>query len=197
LLNTSSRMLPYMILAVPVYCIGRAFFCKIKKVNLNWLREIALFALVIFSVGLASQTVIPKIEMGANGFSFVQSGVHKTNLVPFKVLFETYHEVFAKGHINYFLINFLGNIILFIPFGLIIPLLWETSTKKTILIGFCSSLFIELCQLFLARGTDVDDLILNTLGVFLGVTAYRFLRKHCKAFTEKFNRVTITIPPLP
>ncbi len=182
------NMMPYMMLAVPVYLIGRFSFCKIKKTKTNWFREITLFAFVIFLVGLASQTVIPKIEMGVNGFGIVQSGIHETNLIPFKVLFETYQEVFVNGYINYFLINFLGNIILFIPFGLIIPLLWRPSTVKTILIGLCSSLFIEICQLFLTRGTDVDDLILNTTGVLLGILVFKFLQKNCKGFVERFRR---------
>jgi len=180
-------MIPYMMLAAPVYLTARIIFVKSKKIKVNWYREIALFAFVIFSAGLSSQTVIPKFEIGVNGFNIVKSGIHETNLIPFKVLFQTYNEVFVNGYINYFLINFLGNIILFIPFGLFIPLLWKTSNKKTLFIGFCSSLFIEICQLFLARGTDVDDLILNTTGVLLGLIIYKFLKKHFKSFVEKFN----------
>ena len=176
-----------MLLAIPVYLIGRLAICKTKKAKINRLREITMFAFVIFLAGLASQTIIPKFEMGVNGFNIVKSGVHKTNLIPFKVFFETYNEAFVNGHINYFLINFLGNIILFIPIGLIIPLLWKTSAKKTILIGFCSSLFIEICQLFLTRGTDVDDLMLNTTGVLLGTLIFKFLQKNCKSFVEKFK----------
>lgn len=181
------NMIPYMMLAVPVYLVGRLVFCKTKKVKINWYREVTLFAFVIFLVGLASQTIIPKFETGVNGFNIVRSGIHETNLIPFKVLFETYQEVFVNGYINYFLINFLGNIILFIPFGLIVPLLWKTSTVKTILIGFCSSLFIEICQLFLTRGTDIDDLMLNTTGVLLGILVLKFLQKNCKSLVEKFN----------
>ena len=181
------NMIPYMMLAVPVYLVGRLVFCKTKKAKINWYREVTLFAFVIFLVGLASQTIIPKFETGVNGFNIVRSGIHETNLIPFKVLFETYQEVFVNGYINYFLINFLGNIILFIPFGLIVPLLWKTSTVKTILIGFCSSLFIEICQLFLTRGTDIDDLMLNTTGVLLGILVLKFLQKNCKSLVEKFN----------
>ena len=181
------NMIPYMMLAVPVYLVGRLVFCKTKKAKINWYREVTLFAFVIFLVGLASQTIIPKFETGVNGFNIVRSGIHETNLIPFKVLFETYQEVFVNGYINYFLINFLGNIILFIPFGLIVPLLWKTSTVKTILVGFCSSLFIEICQLFLTRGTDIDDLMLNTTGVLLGILVLKFLQKNCKSLVEKFN----------
>ena len=41
---------------------------------------------------------------------------------------------------------------------------------------FIISLFIELAQLFLPRATDVDDLIMNTLGGFLGFIVYMILR---------------------
>ena len=181
------NMTPYMMLAVPTYLIGRFIFCKTNKVKTNRFREITLFSFVIFLAGLASQTIIPKFEIGANGFNVIQNEIHKTNLIPFKVLSETYREVFVNGHINYFLINFLGNVILFIPLGLIIPLLWKTSTKKTMLIGFCSSLFIEICQMFLPRGTDIDDLILNTTGVLFGMLLFKFLQKNCKGLVEKFN----------
>lgn len=182
------NMIPYMMIAVPVYLIGRFVFCKITKATTTWLREITLFAFVIFLVGLASQTIIPKFEIGVSGFNIMKDGIHRTNLIPLKVFFETYKEVFVKGHINYFLINFLGNIILFVPFGLIIPLLWKTTAPKTILIGFCSSLFIEICQMFLTRGTDIDDLLLNTTGVVLGILVFKFLQKNCKSFVDKFNR---------
>lgn len=179
------NMLPYMLIALPIYLVARIIFLKSKKRKLNWFREAAMLVFVLFAVGLASQTIIPKFEFGVNGFGIVQERVHKTNLIPFKVLYETVMLV-RNGNFNYFLINFLGNIILFAPFGFFIPLLWGTSAKKTVLIGFCCSLFIEICQLFLARGTDVDDLILNTSGVLLGVLIFKLFRKIFKDFAEKF-----------
>lgn len=180
-------MIPYMIVTIPIYLIIRATILKIKNQKVNWYHESSLFIFVIFIVGLASQTIIPKFEFGITGFNIVKSGIHDTNLIPFKVLFETYNEVFVNGYINYFLINFLGNIMLFIPFGIFIPLLWRVSIKKVILIGFCSSLFIEVSQLLLTRGTDVDDLILNTIGVVLGVVLYRILNKNFNNFVVRFK----------
>ena len=76
---------------------------------------------------------------------------------------------------------------MFMPFGFLIPLLWNVSNKKVIVIGFCSSLFIEFCQLFLARGTDVDDLILNTTGTILGLLLYKMLYKKSKKIMVKFK----------
>ncbi len=185
------QMLPYMIVTAPVYIIVRVIFAKVKMIKVNWYRETLLFAFVIFTIALASQTVLPEFEFGANGLYIIQNGVHKTNLIPLKVLWETYTEVFVNENLNYFLINFLGNVILFVPFGLFIPLLWNVSAKKTVLIGFLSSLLIETCQLFLIRATDVDDLLLNTSGVLLGVAVFQFLKKNCKSFVEKFD-----LPPI-
>ena len=181
------NMLPYIVISTPIYIIVRLVILKTKKKNVNWYREIVLFLFVLFIIGLTSQTIIPKFEFGVNGFGIVKNGIHKTNFIPFKVLFETYKEVFGNRYINYFLINFLGNIIMFIPIGLFIPLLWNFSNKKIIIIGFCSSLFIEFCQLFLTRGTDIDDLILNTVGTLLGLLLYRILYKKFKNLMVKFR----------
>lgn len=180
-------MIPYMIIAIPIYIVIRFVFFKTKKLKMNWYHEIALFLFVLFIIGLASQTIIPKFEFGMNGFGIVKSGKHTINLIPFKVVFETYNEVFINGYINYFLINFLGNIIMFMPIGFFIPLLWNLSNKKVIVTGFYFSLFIEICQLFLNRGTDVDDLILNTIGIILGLLLYRIISKKFKSFMIRFR----------
>jgi len=181
------NMIPYMVISLPIYLVMRFIIFKIKNQKINWYHEIGLLLFVLFIVGLASQTIIPKFEFGINGFGMVKNGVHKTNLIPFKVLFETYTEVFVNDYLNYFLINFLGNIIMFMPIGFFLPLLWNLSNPKIIIIGFCSSLFIEICQLFLTRGTDIDDLILNTIGVGLGLLVYKILYKKLKKFIVRFR----------
>jgi len=181
------NMLPYMILAIPIYLIVRGIIIKKNNKKINLYHELTLFIFVLFIVGLFSQTIIPKFEFGVNGFGIVKNGVHKTNLIPFRVLFETYREVFINGYIEYFLINFLGNIILFIPFGFVIPLLWNVSNRKVIVIGAYISFFIEISQLLLARGTDVDDLILNTSGVILGLLLYKLLYKKNYKIMDKFK----------
>ena len=69
---------------------------------------------------------------------------------------------------------------MFIPIGLLVKALWHFTNKKTIIIGFSISLFIEIVQLFLNRTSDIDDLILNTIGVFLGITLYNYYQKYKK-----------------
>ena len=186
--NYIINMIPYMIIAVPIYLIIRFLMLRKSSRKFNLYHEIALLIFVIFIVGLASQTVIPKIELGINGnINILKNGTHGINLLPLKVLFETYREVFINLNINYLIINFLGNIIMFMPIGFFIPLLWEIPDKKIIIVGFLFSLFIEVCQLFLNRGTDVDDLILNTLGTILGLLVYKFLYKKFKNLIIRFR----------
>lgn len=62
------------------------------------------------------------------------------------------------------------NAVMFLPLGFLLPLLWKhfRNWKKPLLWGFGLSLVIELSQLFCFRATDVDDLIMNTLGAGIG-----------------------------
>lgn len=84
------------------------------------------------------------------------------NLVPLVHLFDRYDG---------WLTNIIGNIAMFIPVGLVWPICFKKldNLGKTVLAGFGLTLFIELSQLlFYERNSDVDDLLLNTLGAFLG-----------------------------
>lgn len=62
------------------------------------------------------------------------------------------------------------NVVLFLPLGFLLPLLWVDfrSVWKTLLVGFLTSLTVELLQIFTYRATDVNDLMTNTLGTLLG-----------------------------
>lgn len=62
------------------------------------------------------------------------------------------------------------NVVMFMPLGFLLPLLWKEyqSLVRTAIIGFCFSCGIEFCQLFNRRISDVDDLLMNTLGAILG-----------------------------
>ncbi|RHQ97741.1 VanZ family protein [Peptoclostridium sp. AF21-18] len=65
----------------------------------------------------------------------------------------------------------------FIPFGFMLPIMWNEfeSFKKTVEAGFLFSLFIEITQMFNFRATDVDDLMMNTLGTVIGFGIYYIL----------------------
>ena len=94
-----------------------------------------------------------------------------------------FHPGFLLGRVNLILfsqdINWTGyllNIVMFIPFGVFVAILCckRSVFKKVFISSLGFSLWIEMSQLLCLRGTDVDDLIMNTLGGFLGWVLYRF-----------------------
>ena len=62
-----------------------------------------------------------------------------------------------------------GNVLLFLPLGLLMPVLWRRERlRDALLAGLALSLGIEVVQLVLGRFLDVQDLLLNVLGAGLG-----------------------------
>lgn len=81
-------------------------------------------------------------------------------------------------------VNLWGNILLFIPLGLLPPLLWQKARRfwKTLLLAAGVMTTVELLQMLLLVGTcDVDDLILNLLGAALGYGLFRLMRREKKS----------------
>jgi glycopeptide antibiotics resistance protein len=92
------------------------------------------------------------------------------NLIPFREI----GLILRQGDIRYILLNVAGNIAMFVPIGFLVPLLWYKAHTftATAMWGLGLSLFIEVLQFFIGRGTDIDDLILNTAGAMLGYLLY-------------------------
>ena len=80
------------------------------------------------------------------------------------------------------------NVLLFVPLGVLLPFIWPNTNglKCTVYSGLSFSLLIEISQLFNNRCTDIDDLILNTLGSLIGYLLFMM-------FTHKTKR---TIRPV-
>ena len=73
------------------------------------------------------------------------------------------------------LIGIVQNLILFMPFGFLMCAVTERPrTSRILLLGFALSLAIELCQLLFHLGWfEVDDILHNVLGTYLGIRLYR------------------------
>lgn len=80
---------------------------------------------------------------------------------------------------SYTVFEFLANIALFIPFGLLLAAAWpRTNPWIVILIGYATSATIELVQTLLpSRYPTLSDVVANSLGAIIGcVVARLFLR---------------------
>lgn len=66
----------------------------------------------------------------------------------------------------------IGNMMMFLPFGILFPLYHQTDLKKTVLAGFLYSLAIEILQPVFGRAFDVNDIILNTFGAAVAAAVF-------------------------
>ena len=71
----------------------------------------------------------------------------------------------------------LGNIVMFLPFGILYPLFRQDSTwKRTLLAGFVTTLGIELLQPVFGRSFDINDVILNSVGIVISTIVFYTLK---------------------
>ena len=76
------------------------------------------------------------------------------------------------------LVNILGNVAMFVPFGVFLPVNWPRLQRawKAIPVGLLSIILVEITQLLTLRGRcDVDDVLLNMMGIILGYGLWRFV----------------------
>lgn len=120
---------------------------------------------------------------------FGRTAVHtdyRYNLIPFTEI----KRFWSLGLRLLFLLNVIGNIAIFMPFGYLIPRVAKENSWRiprfglTTVYALMFSLFVELLQLLTKVGVfDVDDIILNVTGAVLGYLL------HCiiKGISERIN----------
>lgn len=184
------QMLPCMAVMCILWVLCRPYrFMRLKKQGLcsTRHREAALFVFVVFCTGLGALTLFPHgfwneviSIITSNGtwnsltdFFPGTEGVPISfqrwpkNLIPFQEI----RRIFWGGPWLWFMLW--GNIGMFVPVGFFVALLWRGATwYRCLWIGFLSSCVIETIQLFIGRVSDIDDVILNTIGALLGYLLY-------------------------
>ena len=101
------------------------------------------------------------------------------NLVLFREI-SRYFLYYDRLGFTLFMINIVGNVAAFMPFGFILPVISRRSRRwyNTVMFGFLFSLTLETLQLVFRVGSfDVDDMVLNTLGASLGFVSYRVTQR--------------------
>lgn len=166
------ELLRVELVALPVYVLIRMPWMIWSK------REAALGVFVLFMAGLLPLAF--QGEYGSPGMMLhgalqrLQTG-DGINLVPFRSI-RSYFTHYSRG---FFMVNFWGNIVMFMPWGFGLVLLWRRKQRlpSVLLHSLGLTLTIETVQLFIGRSVDVDDLILNFLGSCLGAALYFVVRK--------------------
>lgn len=106
----------------------------------------------------------------------IKDGWKHANLKPFSTISLFYRSKRLREEYKYN--NIGGNIIGFVPLGILLPalFLFFRSFWKILTGGFLLSLLFEVTQLLTGLGSfDVDDIILNTTGAIVGYILFLFL----------------------
>lgn len=130
-----------------------------KKKRCDTLRIIFILAFIIYMFSVFYITVLSRVPEE-----------RRVDMSPFR------SYIFLIRDKNYFYLKQIAlNILMTIPFGIIVPALWKNlrSFYKIIIRGFIFSFIIEITQFITARGLfEFDDLINNTIGSILGYIIY-------------------------
>lgn len=110
---------------------------------------------------------------------YTQALAERINLKPFATIgryWELLHKTQNQTLLRHAVINLAGNVVMFIPLGVFLPGIWRRfrSFFQTFFLSILLILTVELVQYATNLGTcDIDDLILNMTGIFVGYLFYK------------------------
>ncbi|MBM7541871.1 VanZ family protein [Amphibacillus cookii] len=151
----------------------------------NSISKLYYFYWIIFGVyisGLIGITLFPFPYQDYLIQTMIEDNLGSThNFIPLGEI----REIIEFGYMPIVLKQLVGNILLFVPLGFSLPILFtKLNLKSTILICFLVSLTIECIQLVSSifirynyRAFDVDDLLLNVLGSIIGFFVFKLAFK--------------------
>ena len=146
-------------------------------------RWLATCALIVYSAILIKFVVfkaVPTIHMGHLRFRFAGPHTGPGNFVPFKTIGP---QLIGRKNRLIDIVNLIGNIIPFMPIGLLAPLVFRSiSWRRALVLGTVTGLTVEVMEVVFRVGIfDVDDVILNGLGVMLGYGVIVMFRRRTQS----------------
>ena len=166
-----------MVIAISVIWFIIRAICALKAKGIDIKRELQLLLVYICIVVVVRFTFCPfgKVNGKIQPLLF-DAG----KIFPLWVNFKPFIYLFDYPTMREALLNLIGNIAMFIPLGIVWPAVFKklNSYWKVVVAGVGVSLSIEILQFpFFNRASDVDDLILNTLGFLMGYGIYLLMKK--------------------
>lgn len=149
------------------------------KAKARWFAACALIAYSALLIRVVVFKAIPSIRTRHLRLKFSGPHTGPANLIPFKTIAPQ-----LMGHGNHLInmVNLFGNIIPFMPIGLLAPLVLRFfSWQRALALGVATGLTFELMEIIFRVGIfDVDDVILNTSGVMLGYGVFAIFKRRAQ-----------------
>ncbi|MFP4979226.1 VanZ family protein [Paenibacillus sp. CN-4] len=156
---------------------------RTKEKSLRWF----IYGLFILYIILLLRVTLFKQASLYHLFAAVGASERTISIIPFQSILEMVSHNISLSRI---LENVCGNVIAFIPWGLLTPIILKRERRSVLAGGITVSASIELLQLVFGLGsTDIDDLIFNTLGVVIGYLLFRAIQKRSKSIIFLFTSI--------
>lgn len=163
----------FSIISIPIYLCFCLYWLQ-KKISL---RNLFLFSIFyIYLTGLIGVTFFPFDLTLISSFWDLWENLRSHKFIPWLSPFSYIISLLTLGNIGEINMNIVGNFILLLPAGILIPMIWDNihSWKDAIKFGFIISLIIESMQLVFSlffinhRFFDANDIVMNMTSFFLG-----------------------------
>ncbi|MBR5596277.1 MAG: VanZ family protein [Lachnospiraceae bacterium] len=144
--------------------------------KINWKRELQLILVYVCIIVVVRYTFFPfhKLDGQIRPLNF-----SVTKIIPFKINLKPFVHMWDYADKKEAILNLVGNITMFIPLGIIFPIVYKNLNNhaKVIAVGIGFSVVIEILQLLcFERTTDIDDLIMNSSGYIIGYIIYLIVK---------------------
>ncbi|CCZ56678.1 vanZ like family [Clostridium sp. CAG:762] len=182
-INQFIQVIPITLLVGILYIIFR--FLKLKKNNsdINYKREILYLIFICYIVGLFNLVLVP-----INFWNIIWYNIfYNFNENPFAGIFDfsynfipTIYKIIIGEYTldSWGKVMIVGNFLMFIPMGILLSLCLENVNKKNIFkYAVLIPLAIEVLQLVVGRSFDIDDLVMNFLGIVIGYYLVKLIKK--------------------
>lgn len=165
---------PMLVISIIIVTSLRITYIIVNKEKFVLYKELFKLAFIIYVLCLFQIVTAQDVNYGG------------MNFIPFKEIFR-----YEPGSYLFYK-NILGNMLLFLPFGLFVGCFTKLKNPLIMFIlAIIASVSIETTQLAIGRIFDVDDIILNIFGAMLGFLLYKLLDNFNGIIPEKLKKSRI------
>ena len=134
---------------------------------------------------------VPMLRVGPIALNFGGTQAGDPNYIPFKTIMP-----YLLGSAGWLIggLNILGNILLLVPVGFLLPFIFKkVNWKQILVVAVLSGMIIEGMQVVLHVGIfDIDDVLLNGLGVLLGFWLFLLFQKIMSSAYQRIATIGIS-----
>ena len=167
------QVVPITCLVGIIYAVYRCIRIKKQQLSVKWGIEILRWLFVCYLTGLVNLTLVPS-NLWSHIWALIYVGYSGTQIELFNGTFNFTPTIFKiiSGELTFgswVKTMLVGNFLMFVPMGLFLPFVSTKINGKSILkIAVIIPVTVEIIQPIVGRSFDVDDLILNFIGIVVG-----------------------------